>query len=150
MYLSWPPGAAALAFPQFTSRSTMLPSSPSSTNKPSVPDSKEDAIRQLPPDIQAAFRKFETDGEAAALDPVILAILDDFIPRQPGRRLAELPGDTRLMKDLKMDSLAIAQVVFFTEDLFGVNITNEEIIQVRTLDDLRSFVRRKVAARSAG
>jgi acyl carrier protein len=128
----------------------MPPPSPSSSTNPSDAASKEEAIQHLPPPILAAFRKFETDGDVAALDPVIMAILEDFIPRQPGRKLAELPGDTRLMKDLGLDSLAIAQVVFFTEDLFGVNITNEEIIQVRTLDDLRSFVRRKVTARAAG
>jgi hypothetical protein len=36
--------------------------------------------------------------------------------------------------------------VFFTEDLLGIRIANEEIVQVLTLDDLRAFVRRKAAA----
>jgi hypothetical protein len=32
--------------------------------------------------------------------------------------------------------------------LFGISISNEEIIRVRTLDDLRGFIRRKVAVRA--
>ncbi len=127
----------------------MPPSSPPSAAKPTVPAGREQAIQQLPPDAQVAFRKFETSGEATALDPVILAILEDFIPVQRTKRLTDLPDDTRLIEDLHLDSLAVAQVVFFTEDLFGVNITNEEIVLIRTLGDLRGFIHRKVASRGA-
>ena len=60
-----------------------------------------------------------------------------------------MPGNARLIEDLRFDSLAITEVVFFTEDLLGITISNEEILQVRTLDDIRGFVRRKVSARAA-
>jgi acyl carrier protein len=123
---------------------------PTSAPKPAGPTDHEEALRHLSDDAREAFRRFRSAGDVAALDPVILAILADFIPRAPARPLADLPGDTRLMVDLGFDSLAITEVVFFTEDLFGINIANEEIIQVRTLDDLRSFVLRKVAGRAAG
>jgi acyl carrier protein len=125
----------------------MQPSASSSPVGKSVVDSKADAIRHLPPEAQAAFRKFESDGDVTALDPVIAAILEDYIPRQPEKPLGEFPGETRLVEDLGFDSLAITEVVFFTEDLFGIRIANEEIIQVRTLDDLRGFVRTKISAR---
>jgi len=52
------------------------------------------------------------------------------------------------MDELGFDSLAITEVVFFTEELFEISIANEEILAVRSLDDLRSFIRRKVSARS--
>ena len=110
---------------------------------------QEEAFRTLPPEAQAAFQQFMASGEVTNLDQVILAILGDFIPRPPARPLGELPGDTRLMDDLGFDSLAIAEVVFFTEDLLGIRIANEEIIQVRTLDDLRRFVRTKAQNRPA-
>ena len=127
-----------------------MQSVPITTANNPVSDSKAAAIQHLPAEGQAAYRKFETDGDVAALDVVILAILQDFIPRPSAKPLASLPGDTRLMDDLGFDSLAITEVVFFTEDLLGISIANEEIIQVRSLDDLRGFVRRKVAARKAG
>ena len=110
---------------------------------------QEDRIKHLPAEARAAFRQFQSSGDPAALDPVILAILQDFVPRPPARPLAELPGDTRLIDDLGFDSLAITEVVFFTEDLFGISITNEEIVRVRSLADLRGFIQTKVAAAPA-
>jgi acyl carrier protein len=106
-----------------------------------------DNSRHLSPKVRAEFERFQASGDPAALDPVLFAILSDFIPKPPARPLAELPGDTRLIDDLGYDSLAITEVVFFTEDLFRISISNEEIVQVRTLDDLRGFIHRKVAGR---
>jgi len=100
----------------------------------------------LPARAREDFHRFQTAGDLAALDGVIFAILEDFIPRARGGPLAELPGNTRLIEDLGFDSLAIAEVVFLIEDLFGIAIANEEIIRVRTLEDLRGFVRGKVTA----
>ena len=114
------------------------------------PAVEQDArLKHLPLAARTAFARFQAGGEATELDPVILAILEDFIPQDSSVPLAELPGSTRLIDDLGFDSLAITEVVFFAEDLFEINITNEEIIQVRTLDDLRGFIRGKVTGRAA-
>ena len=107
-----------------------------------------DRIKHLPEEARTAFAQFQSSGDPAVIDPMVFAILEDFIPKTPATPLAQLPGDTRLIDDLGFDSLAITEVVFFTEELFGINITNEEIIQVRTLDDLRGFIRAKLAART--
>jgi acyl carrier protein len=122
----------------------MKPPVPSPAGNPRSAAEREDRIKHLPAEARAAFQAFEASGDPGQLDPVILAILEDFIPRSPAAPLAQLPGDTRLIEDLGFDSLAITEVVFFAEDLFAITITNEEIIQVRTLDDLRGFIRRKI------
>ncbi|HVU35895.1 MAG TPA: acyl carrier protein [Opitutaceae bacterium] len=106
-----------------------------------------DKLRHLPAPARAAFERFQADGDVAALDPVVFAILEDYIPQSPDRALSEFPPHTRLIEDLGFDSLAITELVFFTEDLFGITIANEEILRVRTIDDLRLFVRRKVTGR---
>ena len=108
----------------------------------------EEKLRHLPLDARAAFRRFQAEGKAADLDVVIFAILEDFIPKKTGQALAGLPGDTPLMDGLGFDSLAITEIIFFAEDLFGISISNEEILKVRTIDDLRLFIRRKVAAKT--
>lgn len=123
-------------------------SSPASP-PPASPASPGDKIRHLPAAAQAAWRAYQESGDVAALDPLLFAILEAYAPRKPERPLAEHPGGTLLMDDLGFDSLAITEVVFFTEDLFEISIANEEILRVRSLDDLRVFIRAKVSARAA-
>ncbi len=122
--------------------------SPTARATPSAsPDHK---LRHFSPEARAAFDRFQTSRSVQDLDPVIFAILEDFVPQKPDRPLAELPGSIRLMDDLGFDSLAMTETVFFTEELFTITIANQEILQVRTLDDLRLFVQRKVMAKPAG
>jgi acyl carrier protein len=115
-------------------------------NPASAANRQAECVRHLPEPARAAFEQFQVGADAAALDPVLFAILGDYIPKTPARPISEMPGGSRLMEDLGFDSLAITEVVFFTEELFQISISNEEIVQVRTLDDLRSFIRGKVAA----
>jgi acyl carrier protein len=123
----------------------------STANNPSLPASPDrlpDGVQHLPPGVRAAFQRFQTGGESTDLVPVMCAILEDFIPKTPAQPIAGMPGSTRLIEDLGFDSLAITEVVFFTEDLLGINIGNDEIVRLRTLDDLCGFVQGKVADRS--
>lgn len=126
-----------------------MPQQLTSSPKAPPPADQDARIKHLPAAAREAFARFQADGDPAALDPVIVAILEDFIPQDSSVPLAELPGGTRLIDDLGFDSLAITEVVFFAEDLFGITITNEEIIRVATLDDLRGFIRGKVTGRAA-
>lgn len=127
----------------------MNPSVPPSAAKSLPASEQEDRIKHLPAEARAAFQRFQSTGDPAVLDPVLLAILDDYIPVSPAVPLAQQPGSIRLIEDLGFDSLAITEVVFFAEDLFGITISNDEIMQVRTLGDLRGFIRRKVAGGTA-
>jgi len=137
---------ARLHSPHPTNMESSIPPSP--TKAPAATEQQE-RIKHLPAEARAAFQRFQAGGGPTALDPVIFAILEDFIPRSAPAPLAEMPGATRLIDDLGFDSLAITEVVFFTEDLLGISITNEEIIQVRTLDDLRGFIHGKVVGPAA-
>lgn len=125
-----------------------MESPPSSPAPLTPPVDLEEKLRHLPAESREAFRRFQSAGQAADLDLVIFAILEDFIPKKTGQSLGGLPGDTVLMEGLGFDSLAITEIVFFAEDLFGISIANEEIMKVRTIDDLRLFIQRKVMVKT--
>jgi len=76
----------------------------------------------------------------------VLGVVADHLPGKKFSNDAAPSDQLALIEDLGFDSIAITEMVFFLEDLFRVRISNEEILSVRTLGDLRSFVRRKVTA----
>jgi acyl carrier protein len=117
---------------------------PSDSSLP--PRRPSDPLAKFSRDVREAFTRFKTDGDPASVDTVVLAIIRDFIPRQVAPPSDKpLADSAHLMNDLGFDSLAIAETVFFIEDLFDVKISNEEILQVGTVAELRAFVRAKLA-----
>jgi acyl carrier protein len=118
---------------------------PTDTARPPAP-SMESRAGRLIAEAQAGFLRFKTGGDPADLDGVVMAMLRDHTPRRNSSALGDIKGGMRLTDDLGLDSLAVTEMVFFAEDLFAIRITNQEIAEVRTIDDLRLFIRRKVAA----
>jgi acyl carrier protein len=93
-----------------------------------------------------AYERFRTTGDTEALRLVILAAVRDFMPkRNLGASSIELRGEMKLMEDLGYDSLAVAETVFFFEDLFKVRIQNTELMAVHTIGELQGFVMQKLA-----
>jgi acyl carrier protein len=105
--------------------------------------------RHFPPEIRDAYREFTQTKNADCADVVVLGVVMDHLPGKKLPSGTTSSDNLSLIGDLGFDSVAITEMVFFLEDLFFVRITNEEILSVRTLGDLRSFVRRKVVATSS-
>lgn len=127
---------------QFMSQAQPLPSGSV------VPDSRtpEEKLGRLPPAALENYRIFIEKGDEQALAGLVFEVLNYFLPKSSMARTgASWPEDARLVEDLGFDSLATIETVFFIEDLFQISVSNDEIMQVRTVGDLRCFVRKKLA-----
>lgn len=111
-----------------------------------LPAAAETLLRHFPAEVRAAYLQLRTSGDPTAADTLVLAIVADHMPRT-GAVLADAAA---LVDDLDFDSVAIAEMVFFIEDLLQVSVTNAEIMRVRTVGDLRAFVPAKLAALPRG
>lgn len=106
-----------------------------------------DPLAAFPPPVREAHARWLAQRDPAALDVVVLAIVAYHRPDRA--RLAnpdELPEGAELVADLGYDSLALAEIVFFVEDLFKVTISNDDLRNLRTVADLRAYVRAKVSS----
>ncbi len=104
-------------------------------------------LARFPREVQAAYERFLVSPSSADLQIVVQAALRDFMPKRGTiPESASLTEDLRLIEDLGFDSLAVAETVFFFEDLFGVTIQTQEILALRTVGELQAFVGQKLAA----
>jgi len=103
-------------------------------------------LARFPVEVHEAYRRFRATGDADAVHVIVRAALVDFLPKhRPELRSRASDAGARLMEDLGYDSLAIAELVFFFEDLFQVTIATKEIRNVNTVGELRVFVTSKLA-----
>ena len=102
-------------------------------------------LLRFPAEVREAYQAFRASRDEAALRVVVLAAVRDFMPRNSAHpRVEPLRDDERLIEDLGFDSLAVAETVFFFEDLFKVTIKNADILALHTVGELCDFVARRV------
>lgn len=106
----------------------------------------DDPLQRLPAAARSAHASFLATGDPAAADAVVLAAIQRFTPRD---RSATPPADSaRLTADLGYDSLAVAELVFFLEDIYGVSLANDDVRRLATVGDVRRFLREQLLART--
>ena len=106
-------------------------------------------LARFPVEVRAAYQNFRSTRDEAALQVVILAAVSDFMPKSSvHQRLEPLRLEQRLIDDLGFDSLAVAETVFFFEDLFRVTIRNQELMALRTVGELCDFVAHRLREQS--
>jgi acyl carrier protein len=119
---------------------------PTSTARSDTPDAATTLVKHFPAEVRDAFVRFRERRSPADADIVVLAVVLDHQPDKKLRGSTPPTDDKSLVEDLGFDSIAIAEMVFFLEDLFQVRIGNAEILRVRSVGDLRAFIREKLAA----
>jgi acyl carrier protein len=118
----------------------------SSPNSSGASDAASTLVNHFPAEVREAFARFRKHRDPEDADIVVLAIVVDHQPEQKSKGTRQPADASSLVEDLGFDSIAITEMVFFLEDLFQVRIGNDEILRVRTVGDLRAFIRQKLAA----
>jgi acyl carrier protein len=103
-------------------------------------------LARFPAEVLEAYERYQSSGDAGAVEALVLAAVVDYRPSGTGAPPA-VDDRTRLLEDLAYDSVAVAELIFFFEDLFDLTLSNEDIIGVRSVGDLRACVMRKLGAK---
>ncbi len=114
---------------------------------PVPPAPQSSPLARFPAEVIAAFQRYRTSGDTDAVEAVVIAAVVDFRPVTAAASQPITDG-MRLLEDLGYDSVAVAELVFFLEDLFEMTITNDDILAVSTIGELRACVVRKLAGKT--
>ena len=114
---------------------------------PTRPPDPCPALARFPAEVLGAFQRYRSTGDVGAVEEVVIAAAVDHRPgaKEPA---PEVSDRTRLLEDLAYDSVSVAELVFFLEDLFDLTISTDDIKGVSTIGDLRACVLRKIAGKS--
>lgn len=67
-----------------------------------------------------------------------------------GHSPTELTGRTELILDLALDSLAIFEIVIELEETFDLQITDEDVERIKTIEDVVDYIYRQETAGKQG
>jgi acyl carrier protein len=113
---------------------------------PITPDQAAIKLEGYPPELLENFSEFHANKDPEKLDELVLGLLTFLMPEPPQTPLTEYSDDTLLREDLGVDSITISEVVFLIEDLFEISISNEDLMKIETLGDLRGYLRGRLGA----
>lgn len=94
----------------------------------------------------AAALRFEESRDLDELPAIILGVLERDAANPKPEGIAAATDDSRLIEDIGMDSFGMIEVVMTAEEVLGITVATQEMNGIRTLGDLKTFLRSKLAA----
>jgi acyl carrier protein len=124
------------------------------TNKPFVipgkPFAPEDeaalreALKRCSPSTFEAAVQYRKTGNPEHLPAVVIGVIERFVEPDLRMKLKDADDDLRLIEDLGIDSLTMMEIVILVEDVLQMSINNDELRNLRTVGDVKTFIDCKV------
>ncbi|RVU54841.1 acyl carrier protein [Anaerosphaera multitolerans] len=71
---------------------------------------------------------------------MILEDVKELVAENLGCEIEDLKEETNLIEDLNADSLDIVELTMAIEEKFGVQIPDEDLEKVRTIEDIVKYI----------
>jgi len=103
-----------------------------------------DALKRCSaPTLEAALQ-FRKHHDVAQVPLVVIGVIERFVEPALRAKLRESDDDLRLVEDLGIDSLTMMEIVILVEDVLQMQINNDELRNLRTVGDVKTFIDCKV------
>lgn len=76
----------------------------------------------------------------------VLGKVSQTVAAIAGVDVSRVNGGTELIMDLNLDSLALFEIVIDLEEHFGLQISDEDVDRIKTLDDIVLFIQNHAPA----
>ena len=105
---------------------------------------RESLKRCSPETIEKAV-EFRKTGNAELVGDVVIGIIERFAEPEKREMLKNPSDDLVIVDDLGFDSLTMVEIVLAVEDAIGTTIAEEDVQKLRTLGDIKNFIKEKVS-----
>jgi acyl carrier protein len=95
------------------------------------------------PTLEAAVQ-FRKSHDIAQVPVIVIGVIERFVEPSLRAKLKEADDDLRLVDDLGIDSLTMMEIVILVEDVLQMQINNDELRNLRTVGDVKTFIDCKV------
>ena len=108
------------------------------------------ALKRCSPETIEAAVRFRQTRDEKEIPAIVYGIIERHMAAETPVRLAAMPDDTELARDLSVDSLTMLEIVLQIEETLGISVDNEELRGIRSLGAIKDFIGRKVSGRGEG
>ena len=116
-------------------------------SKPFAPDDEtalREALKRCSPSTFEAAVQFRKTGNADHMPAVVIGVIERFVEPDLRAKLKDADDDLRLFEDLGIDSLTMMEIVILVEDVLQLSINNDELRNLRTVGDVKTFIDCKI------
>jgi len=108
-----------------------------------VEEDLKDLLKRCPLGTYEAALAFRKNKDIDQVEVIVLGIIDRHLEPDQREILADSDDTLRMYEDLGMDSLTMLEVVMLVEQTLEVSIDNEELRDLRTIGDVKSYLNAK-------
>ena len=115
--------------------------------KPFAPDDEaalREALKRCSPSTFEAAVQFRKTGNSDHMPAVVIGVIERFFEPDLRSKLKDADDDLRLIEDLGIDSLTMMEIVILVEDVLQLTINNDELRNLRTVGDVKTFIDCKI------
>ena len=116
-------------------------------SKPFAPEDESalrEALKRCSPSAFESAVQFRKTGNPEHVPAVVIGIVERFVEPDLRIKLKDADDDLRLIEDLGIDSLTMKEIVILVEDVLQLSINNDELRNLRTVGDVKTFIDCKI------
>jgi 3-hydroxyacyl-[acyl-carrier-protein] dehydratase len=117
------------------------------TPKPFAPEDEaalREALKRCSPSTFEAAVQFRKTANPEHVPAVVIGVIERFVEPDLRMKLKDADDDLRLIEDLGIDSLTMMEIVILVEDVLTMTINNDELRNLRTVGDVKTFIDCKI------
>ena len=103
-----------------------------------------EALKRCSPSTFEAAVQFRRTGNPEHVPAVVIGVIERFVEPDLRTKLKDADDDLRLIEDLGIDSLTMMEIVILVEDVLQMSINNDELRNLRTVGDVKTFIDCKI------